>query len=114
VLVSVGVYSVVSYTVSQQHREIGIRMALGATAANVRQWVMIGGMRFILVGVCIGLFAAFILLRLLKSQIWGVSAYDPATLLGVTVILAVVGLAACYLPSLRATRVDPLVSLRYD
>ena len=113
-LVSVGVYSVVSYTVSQQHREIGIRMALGATAANVRQWVMISGMRFILVGVGFGLVAAFILMWLLKSQIWGVSAYDPATLLGVVVILTGVGLAACYLPSVRATRVDPLVSLRYE
>ena len=63
VLVSVGVYSVVSYTVSQQQREIGIRMALGASAANVRQWVMVGGMRFILVGVALGLLAAFVLAR---------------------------------------------------
>ncbi len=113
-LVSVGVYSVVSYTVSQQHREIGIRMALGATASNVRRWVMVGGMRFILVGVGVGLLAAFALLRLLKSQIWGVSAYDPATLFVVVVILGLVGLAACYLPSVRATRVDPLVALRYE
>jgi putative ABC transport system permease protein len=114
VLVSVGVYSVVSYTVSQQHREIGIRMALGATAVDVRRWVMVGGMRFILAGVVLGLFAAFTLLRFLKSQIWGVSAYDPATLMMVVAILSLVGVAACYLPSLRATRVDPLISLRYE
>lgn len=114
VLVSVGVYSVVSYTVSQQHREIGIRMALGASAGNVQGWVMRGGMRIIIVGVVCGLAAAVGLSRLLRSQIYGVSAYDPVTLLGVVTILIVVGLAACYLPSLNATRVDPigLVAIR--
>jgi putative ABC transport system permease protein len=114
ILVTVGVYSVVSYTVSQQHREIGIRMALGASAASVRGLVMMGGMRFIVIGVGVGLVAALALTRLLKSQIYGVTAYDPLTLLAVVVILAFVGLSACYLPSRRATRVDPLVSLRYE
>ncbi len=114
ILVSVGVYSVISYTVSQQYREIGIRVALGATAADVRHWVMLSGMRFIFLGVALGLAAGFVLLRLLKSQIWGVSEYDPVTLLGVVIILTVVGLAACYVPAIRATRVDPLVSLRYE
>ncbi|MGI9071713.1 MAG: ABC transporter permease [Bryobacteraceae bacterium] len=114
ILVTVGVYSVVSYTVSQQHREIGIRMALGASAASVRGLVMMSGMRFIVIGVGIGLVAAFALTRLLKSQIYGVTAHDPLTLLAVVVILGLVGLSACYLPSRRATRVDPLVSLRYE
>ncbi|MBV8552934.1 MAG: ABC transporter permease [Acidobacteriaceae bacterium] len=114
ILVTVGVYSVVSYTVTQQHREIGIRMALGASAASVRKLVITGGMRFIAAGVGVGLLAAIALLQLAKNQIWGVSTYDPLTLLTVVAVLAAVGLAACYLPSRRATRVDPLVSLRYE
>ena len=114
VLVTVGVYSVVSYTVSQQNREIGIRMALGASAGNVRSLVMKAGMRFIIIGVGVGLAISFVLLRLLASQIWGVSTHDPLTLSGVILLLALIGLAACYLPSRRATRVDPLLSLRYE
>ena len=112
VLVSIGVYSVVSYTVSQQNREIGIRMALGATRSNVRNLVISGGMRFIAVGIGAGILAAVLLLRLAKSQIWGVTTYDPITLSAVILMLAAVGLAACYVPSRRAIRVDPLVSLR--
>jgi putative ABC transport system permease protein len=114
VLVSVGVYSVVSYTVSQQNREIGIRMALGATAGNVRGLVMVSGLRFILIGVVVGVVAALALMRLLASQIWGISTYDPLTLLGVVAVLTIAGGAACYLPSRRATRVDPVVSLRQE
>jgi predicted permease len=114
ILVTVGVYSVISYTVSQQHREIGIRMALGASAGSVRGLVMASGMRFIAIGVGLGLLAAVALTRLLKSQIYGVTAHDPVTLLAVVVILGLVGVSACYLPSRRATRVDPLVSLRYE
>lgn len=113
-LVTVGVYSVVSYTVSQQNREIGIRMALGATSGNVLRLVMVAGMRFILIGVAAGLVISFLLLRLIKSQLFGVTTYDPLTLAGVVVLLSIVGLGACYLPSLRATRVDPTVSLRYE
>lgn len=112
VLVAVGVYSVVSYTVSQQNREIGIRMALGASRANVRNLVISSGMQFIAIGIGAGLLAAVLLLRLAKSQIWGVTTYDPVTLISVVCVLAAVGLAACYLPSRRAIRVDPLVSLR--
>ncbi len=114
ILVTVGVYSVVSYTVSQQNREIGIRMALGASTGNVRTMVMMAGMRFIAIGVAIGLVVAFFLMRLLRSQIYGVTAYDPATLFAVVLLLTLVGVVACYLPSRRATRVDPLVSLRYE
>jgi putative ABC transport system permease protein len=114
ILVTVGVYSVVSYTVTQQSREIGIRMALGASTGNVLRLVMVAGMRFILVGVAVGLGAAFLILRLMKSQIAGISTYDPLTLTSVVALLALVGLGACYLPSLRATRVDPTISLRYE
>ncbi len=114
VLVTVGVYSVVSYTVSQQKREIGIRMALGASAGNVRWLVLSGGMRFILAGVAAGLVIAVLVLRLIQSQVSGVSIHDPLTLAGVVLLLAIVGACACYLPSIRATRVDPLVSLRYE
>jgi putative ABC transport system permease protein len=114
ILVTVGVYSVVSYTVSQQDREIAIRMALGASTGNVLRLVMIAGMRFILVGVAVGLAAAFALVRLLQSQISGVSTHDPLTLTGVVALLALVGAGACYLPSLRATHVDPVVSLRCE
>src|SRR5579875_1269420 len=107
ILVGVGVYSVVAYTVSQQNREIGIRMALGASKGNVRNLVISGGMRFILFGVTVGVIAAVSLLRLAKSQIWGVSTYDPVTLIAVAALVGVIGLAACYLPSRRAVRVDP-------
>jgi putative ABC transport system permease protein len=114
ILVTVGVYSVVSYTVSQQNREIGIRMALGANSGNVVRLVMLGGMRFILIGVAVGLIAAFVILRLMKSQVSGISTYDPLTLIAVVALLGSVGAGACYLPSLRATRVDPTISLRYE
>jgi putative ABC transport system permease protein len=114
ILVSVGIYSVISYSVSQQGHEIGIRMALGATAGDVRSLVLRTGLRFIVFGMAIGTVLAFIIARALASQFWGVSPYDPATLVSVIALLTMVGLAACYLPSRRATRVDPARSLRYD
>jgi predicted permease len=113
-LVSVGVYSVVSYTVSQQMREIGIRMALGGTRIHVRNWVLAGGMRFIAIGIVCGASVAFALLRLLKSEIWGITSYDPITLGAVVVLLAAVGFLACCLPAWRATRVDPFTALRQE
>src|SRR5438874_9997348 len=113
-LVSVGVYSVVSYTVSQQVREIGIRMALGGTRKHVRNWVLAHGMRFVAIGIACGAAVAFALLRLLKSEIWGITSYDPVTLGGVVVLLAAVGFLACCLPALRATRVDPVTALRQE
>jgi putative ABC transport system permease protein len=114
VLVSVGVYSVISYAVTQQRHEIGIRMALGASAGDVRWLVMATGFRFICLGVGIGLLLAFIVGRALASQFWGVSWYDPLTLGCVILVLTAVGLVASYLPSIRATRVDPVISLRYE
>jgi putative ABC transport system permease protein len=114
VLVSVGVYSVVSYAVAQQTREIGIRMALGASSRNVLRHVLMGGMRFITAGVVIGIVSGLFLTRLMKSQLAGVSTNDPVTFASIAVLLVLVGLGACYLPSMRATRVDPLISLQCE
>jgi putative ABC transport system permease protein len=114
VLVALGIYSVVSYTVSQQVREIGIRLALGARTGTILRMVMFAGMRFILTGAAIGALAAFFVLRLMRSQIANVSTFDPLTMASAIALLTLVGAAACYLPSLRAMRVDPLVSLRHE
>ncbi|MBV9302803.1 MAG: ABC transporter permease [Acidobacteriaceae bacterium] len=114
ILVCVGVYSVVAYTVSQQKKEIGIRMALGASRQDVTSLVIWSGMRFILLGIAIGVVVSFALLRVMKNQIAGITTYDPLTLFAVIAVLALAGTVACYLPSRRATRVDPLISLRYE
>jgi len=114
ILVVLGIYSVVSYTVSQQVREIGIRLALGANTGTILRMVMFAGMRFILTGAVLGLLASFLVLRLMRSQIANISTYDPLTLASAIALLTVVGMAACYLPSLRAMRVDPLESLRQE
>ena len=114
VLVALGVYSVIAYTVSRQTHEIGIRMALGAGSADVLRMVMRMGMRLIVFGVVAGLAVTLSGVRVLSSQLWGVSPRDPVTLAGVTVVVALAGLAACYFPARRATRVDPLIALRYE
>ena len=113
-LVSVGIYSVVSYTVSQQTRETGVRMALGGTRPHVRNWVLASGMRYIAIGIACGSAIAFALLRLLRSEIWGIKHSDPATLGIVIVLFAFVGFLACCVPALRATRVDPVIALRQE
>src|SRR5437588_709147 len=113
-LVVIGVFSVLASTVSLQTHEIGIRMALGAQQNNVLQMVVQKGMRLIAAGVVIGLLASFALTRLLASQIWGVSATDPLTFSAVVLVVVAVGLVACLLPAQKATRVDPLVALRYE
>jgi ABC-type antimicrobial peptide transport system permease subunit len=100
--------------VARQRRDIGIRLALGASTGDVRALVLAKSMRFILAGIGGGLVLALIVSRILSSRIWGVSWYDPVTFLGVAIILAFIGFLASYLPSLRATRVDPAVSLRYE
>ncbi len=113
-LVVIGVFSVMAYTVSLQTHEIGIRIALGAQQSNVLQMVLRKGMRLIAAGILLGLVSSFALTRLLASQIWGVSATDPLTFSIVVVIVVAVGLVACLLPARRATHVDPLVALRYE
>jgi ABC-type antimicrobial peptide transport system permease subunit len=114
VLVTIGVYSVVSWTVTQQRHEIGIRMALGASADDVRSMVLTSTLRFVLMGVAAGIVLAWVVGRGLASQLWGVSGYDPVTLCGVIAVLIAVGVAAAYVPSVRATRVDPAVCLRWE
>ncbi len=114
VLVAIGVYSMIAYTVSRQTHEIGIRMALGAGHADVLRMVLRMGLRLVGLGVIAGLAASFGVTRLIASQLWGVSPYDPVTLAGVVAVVAVAGLAACYFPARRATRVDPMTALRYE
>ncbi|WP_321476293.1 ABC transporter permease [uncultured Paludibaculum sp.] len=113
-LMTVGVYSVVSWTVTQQRHEIGIRMALGASARDVHRMVLTDTLRLVLVGVAAGMALSWVVGRLLASQLWGVPGYDSITLCVVSGILIAVGLAAAYLPSVRATRVDPAVCLRWE
>jgi putative ABC transport system permease protein len=114
VLVALGVYSVIAYTVSRQTHEIGIRMALGAGAGDVLRMVLRMGLRLIVFGVAAGLLASILAARLLASQLWGVSPYDPVALGAVVAVVAVSGCAACYFPARRATHVDPLIALRYE
>jgi putative ABC transport system permease protein len=114
VLVALGVFSVIAYTVSRQTHEIGIRMALGAGRSDVLRMVLIMGFQLLGAGVGLGLLGSFAATRTMASQLWGVSPRDPATLAAVVTVVAVAGLAACWFPARRATRVDPLVALRYE
>ena len=113
-LVAVGVFSVVSYTVVLQTREIGIRMALGAQKEQVVGFVLGRGMRLIAVGIGAGLLMSYWAARLLSSQIWGVSLTDPFTFAVVPLLALVVGVIACLLPARRASQVDPMVALRHE
>lgn len=113
-LVVIGVFSVMAYTVSLQTHEIGIRMALGAQQAEILRMVLRKGFVLISAGIFIGLFASYALTRFLTSQIWGVSATDPWTFAAVVIVILLVGLTACLLPARSAARVDPLVALRYE
>ena len=114
VLVTLGVYSLIAYTVSRQTREIGIRVSLGATQGHIHRMVLLMGLRLIAVGAVAGLFLSFGVTRVLAHQLWSISSHDPATLAGVVGVMSLAGLAASYFPARRATKVDPMVALRYE
>ncbi len=114
VLGILGIYGVISYTVSQRQREFGIRLALGAHPENVLKMVLRQGAKMALVGVVIGLTVAFALTRLMTSLLFGVAASDPATFVAVALLLILVALLACYWPARRAMKVHPMVALRYE
>jgi ABC-type antimicrobial peptide transport system permease subunit len=114
VLAMLGVYGILAYFVAQRTNEIGVRMALGALRSDVLRMVVRRGMLLTVSGLIAGLFGALVLTRFLARQLYGITAADPRVLILVVLALGFIASLACYLPALRASRVDPMVALRYD
>jgi len=114
VLAAIGLYGVIAYSVVQRTQEIGIRMAIGAQRTDVLKLIMTGGLKLVAIGVVLGLVGAFGLTRLLESLLYGASAKDPLVFLTNAGLLSLVAAAACLLPALRATKVDPMTALRSE
>jgi len=113
-LAAIGLYGVMAFGVTQRQQEIGIRMAIGAQRRDILQMILRGGLTLVAIGVGLGLVGSLTLTRVLQSQLFGVSAYDPVTFAGIAALLVVVAAVACLLPALRATKVDPLTALRAE
>jgi putative ABC transport system permease protein len=110
----IGIYGLIAHSVSQRVREIGIRLALGAQKGDVLRMILRQGMRLTLIGITVGLAAAFVLTRFLSTLLHEVNDKDPMTFTAVALLVAVIALLACYIPARRATKVDPLIALRYE
>jgi putative ABC transport system permease protein len=113
-LAAVGLYGVMSYLVSQRTREIGIRMALGADGRNVLRMVIRQGLRWVAIGILIGLLGSLALRGVMASLLFGVSATDPLTFASVALLLVIVALGACFIPARRAAKTDPMIALRAE
>jgi putative ABC transport system permease protein len=114
VLASVGIYGVMNYSATQRTHEVGIRMALGATRADIMRLVVGNGMMLTLTGIVVGLLASWALTRVMATLLFGVTATDLPTFIGVSAVLAAVAFIANYIPARKATRVNPLIALRYE
>src|SRR4029077_13575349 len=114
VLAAIGIYGIMAYSVAERTREIGIRMALGASYREVLKMVLRHALLLVGIGLAAGLAGSLALTRLIKSGLYGVTATDPATYAGVSLLLVAVAVIACLVPTLRAVRVDPTIALRYE